>query len=162
MYCMARLLNAVVFFPTALRRGTRRNTIRLKTCKRTSKLFFLSGEKRKVHVTMTIATSPTALSDKDLIFFGLWLVIFGFVFGLTVALLLGRLLLDWLDFEAWCQPEEQEDTQATAQVIAEALQAITPERGWALCGDCYVRKLLAQMPAPEHEAWLTGATAEQV
>ena len=32
MYHMARLLNAVVFLPTAQGRGTRRNAIRLKTC----------------------------------------------------------------------------------------------------------------------------------
>src|SRR6266567_1036730 len=32
---MARLLNTVVFLPTALRRGTLRNAIRFATCKRT-------------------------------------------------------------------------------------------------------------------------------
>src|SRR5260221_6980730 len=47
MYRMARVLNTVLFFPMALRRGTRRNAIWLKTCKRTGVRFFLSGEKRK-------------------------------------------------------------------------------------------------------------------
>ncbi len=34
-YRMARLKNTVVFLPTALRCGTRRNAIRLETCNRT-------------------------------------------------------------------------------------------------------------------------------
>jgi hypothetical protein len=44
---MARLLNSVAFLPLALRRGTHRNAILLKTCRRTGYLFFLLGEKRK-------------------------------------------------------------------------------------------------------------------
>jgi hypothetical protein len=38
---MARLLNAVVFLPTILHRGTHRNTIELSACKRTTSFFFL-------------------------------------------------------------------------------------------------------------------------
>ena len=42
---MARLWNMVVFFPTAIHRGTHRNAIQLKTCKRTPQGFFcMSGK----------------------------------------------------------------------------------------------------------------------
>jgi hypothetical protein len=45
---MARLHNSVVFLPTALRRGTRRNAIRLKTCKRTPQVFFYMRAKAEI------------------------------------------------------------------------------------------------------------------
>jgi len=41
---MARFCSTVVFFPTALRRGTQRNAIQLKTCTRTTQTFFCTVE----------------------------------------------------------------------------------------------------------------------
>ncbi len=46
MYRMARLWNTVAFLPLALRQRTHRNAMLLKTCKRTTYLFFLSGLSR--------------------------------------------------------------------------------------------------------------------
>src|SRR5258708_38782183 len=45
---MARFWSTVVFFPTALRRGTQRNTIQLKTCTRTTQTFFCTVEKTEM------------------------------------------------------------------------------------------------------------------
>jgi len=59
-YRMAQFWSTVVFFPTALRRGTQRNAIQLKTCTRTTQTFFCTVEKteRKDYLMAARLSSP--------------------------------------------------------------------------------------------------------
>src|SRR5712691_416956 len=55
LYRMARLWNAAAFLPAALRCGTRRNAILLKTCKRTIPLFYRRIQKAEIVLRLQAA-----------------------------------------------------------------------------------------------------------